>query len=96
MALFLRGYPADAEAEENAAIIRVKYDVAQALAQQITASKEVRAASSSENILHPVIGGLGTALQTCQPASNLSEGIAEGKAHRLTLLHGKQSPYLGH
>ena len=47
MALFLRGYPADAEAEENTAIIRVKYDVAQALAQQITASKAVRTAPLS-------------------------------------------------
>ena len=61
MAMFLRGYPADVEAEENAAIIRVKYDVAQALAQQITASKEVRAASLSAThcfgwvrlLLHP-------------------------------------------
>ena len=44
MALFLRGYPADAEAAENKAVIRVKYDVAQALAQQILATKEVRAA----------------------------------------------------
>ena len=41
-ALFRRMYPADAAAEENAAIIRVKYDVAQALAQQITANKQVR------------------------------------------------------
>ena len=42
MVLFRRSYPVDTAAEENAAVIRVKYDVAQALAQQITLNKQVR------------------------------------------------------
>lgn len=39
---FSRMYPAAAAMEDNRALVRVKYDVAQALGQQITENKQVR------------------------------------------------------
>lgn len=38
-------HPAAAAMEENRALVRLKYDVAQALGQQITENKQVRGSS---------------------------------------------------
>ena len=45
MEKFRRMHPAAAAMEENRALVRLKYDVAQALGQQITENEQVRGSS---------------------------------------------------